>query len=172
MTPEETRHYARGYNAGRRNYWPEILPRPLPIPAVQMLVDAAKKIRDGVDTELAQLGPAVVQSAVDGNRLLLANTPALLAAMRTDSANPAPANNAQFVGVFRHGRERARFTRWMDRIGQPTYVAPAQGQDRQPQFLGDVVGSLSQTLRNVTEQSVTTADAGDRLNQIIVYRMQ
>jgi len=51
-------------------------------------------------------------------------------------------------------------------------VAPAQGQDRQPQFLGDVVGSLSQTLRNVTEQSVTTADAGDRLNQTIVYRMQ
>lgn len=125
-----------------------------------------------VQTELAQLGPAVVQSAVDGNRLLLANTPALLAAMRTDTTNPAPANNAQFVGVFRHGRERARFTRWMDRIGQPTYVAPAQGQDRQPQFLGDVIGSLSQTLRNVTEQSVTTADAGDRLNQTIVYRMQ
>jgi hypothetical protein len=125
-----------------------------------------------VQAELAQLGPAVVQSAVDGNRLLLASTPALLAAMRTDTTNPAPANNAQFVGVFRHGRERARFTRWMERIGQPTYVAPAQGQERQPQFLGDVVGSLSQTLRNITEQSVTTADAGDRLNQTIVYRMQ
>jgi len=125
-----------------------------------------------VQAELAQLGPAVVQTFIDGNRLLIASTPALLTAMRADTANPAPANNAQFVGVFRHGRERARFNRWMDRIGQPTYVPPAQGQDRQPQFLGDVVGSLSQTLRGVTEQTVTTADAGDRLNQTIVYRMQ
>ena len=65
----------------------------------------------------------------------------------------------------------ARFIRWMARIDQPTYVAPAQGQQRQPQFLGDVIGSLSQTLRNVNEQSVTTADNGDRLTQTIVYRM-
>ena len=60
----------------------------------------------------------------------------------------------------------------MDRIGQPTYVAPAQGQQRQPQFLGDVIGSLSQSLRNVAEQAVTTADSGDRLSQTIIYRMQ
>ena len=125
-----------------------------------------------VQTELAQLGPATVQTAIDGNRFLIANTPALLAAMRADTNNPAPAGNVQFVGVFRHARERDRFIRWMARIDQPTYVAPAQGQQRQPQFLGDVIGSLSHSLRGVTEQSVTTADAGDRLNQTIVYRMQ
>jgi len=125
-----------------------------------------------IQNELAQLGPATVQLAVDGNRLLLASTPALLASMRTDTANPAPGNNAQFTGVFRHRLERDRFTRWMERIGQPTYVAPAQGQQRQPQFLGDVIGSLSQSLRNVAEQTVTTADNGDRLNQSIVYRLQ
>ena len=125
-----------------------------------------------LQNELAQLGPATIQTAVDGNRLLLANTPALLAAMRSDTINTPPANNALFTGVFRHATERDRFTRWMDRIGQPTYVAPAQGQQRQPQFLGDVIGSLSHILRNVAEQSVTTADNGDRLNQTIVYRMQ
>ncbi|MFN0102699.1 MAG: hypothetical protein ACKV2U_11495 [Bryobacteraceae bacterium] len=125
-----------------------------------------------VQAELAQLGPATVQMTVDGNRLLLANTPALLAAMRADTNPAAPPNNARFVGVFRHGVERARFTRWMARIGQPTYVPPAQGQQRVPQFLGDVIGSLSQTLRNVTEQSVTTVDTGDRLTQTIVYRIQ
>ncbi len=125
-----------------------------------------------VQSELANLGPATVLNAIDGNRLLIANTPALLAAMRTDTSNPAPANNAQFTGVFRHRIERDRFTRWMDRIGQPTYVAPAQGQQRQPQFLGDVIGSLSQSLRNVAEQAVATADNGDRLSQTIVYRMQ
>jgi len=125
-----------------------------------------------VQAELAQLGPATVQTAIDGNRLLIANTPALLAAMRVDTNNPAPAGNSQFVGVFRHGRERDRFIRWMARIDQSTYVAPAQGQQRQPQFLGDVIGSLSQSLRSVVEQSVTSADAGDRLHQTIVYRMQ
>ena len=92
--------------------------------------------------------------------------------MRTDTNNATPAANARFVGVFRHANERARFTRYMARIGQPTYTPPAQGQQREPQFLGDVIGSLSQTLRNVNEQSVTTADSGDRLNQTIVYRLQ
>ncbi|MBI2686281.1 MAG: hypothetical protein HYX27_08190 [Acidobacteria bacterium] len=125
-----------------------------------------------VQSQLAPLGAAPVQTAVDGNRLLLANTAALLTAMRADSANPAPAANVRFTGVFRHGSERTRFTRWMARIGQPTYTPPAQGQQREPQFLGDVIGSLSQTLRNVREQSVTAADTGDRLTQTIVYRMQ
>jgi hypothetical protein len=125
-----------------------------------------------LQAELSRLGPATIQTAIDGNRLLLATTPALLAAMRADTNNAAPAGNACSIGVFRHALERPRFTRYMARIAQPTYVPPAQGQQRQPEFLGDVIGSLSQTLRNVTEQSVTTADAGDRLTQTIVYRMQ
>lgn len=124
-----------------------------------------------VQSELARLGAATVQTAVDGNRLLLATTPALLSAMRADSTNPAPEANARFVGVFRHASESPRFRRYLARINQPTYTAPAQGQQRQPEFLGDVIGSLSQTLRNVREQSVTTADSGDRLTQTIVYRM-
>jgi len=125
-----------------------------------------------VQAELANLGPATVQSAVDGDRLLLANSPTLLAAMRAGSNTAAPAANTRFVGVFRHGNERARFGRYMARIGQPSYVPPAQGQERQPQFLDDVVGSLSQALRQFSEQSVTTADSGDRVTQTIVYRMQ
>ena len=125
-----------------------------------------------VQSELARLGAANIQTAVDGNRLLIANTPALLAAMRTDTNNAIPAANTRFVGVFRHANERPRFTRYMNRIGQPTYTPPAQGQQREPDFLGDVIGSLSQTLRNVNEQSVSTADVGDRLNQTIVYRLQ
>ena len=125
-----------------------------------------------VQAEFSALGGAGVQTAVDGNRLLIASTPTLLAAMRADSTNAAPAANARFVGVFRHGNERARYIRWMARINQPTYVPPAQGQQREPQFMGDVIGSLSQTLRGVAEQAVTTADSGDRLTQTIVYRMQ
>ncbi|MCC6539308.1 MAG: hypothetical protein IT162_17280 [Bryobacterales bacterium] len=122
--------------------------------------------------EINALGAATVQMAVDGNRLLIASTPALLGAMRADSANAVPAANARFIGVFRHGNERARYTRWMARINQPAYVPPAQGQQREPLFMGDVIGSLSQTLRSVAEQAVTTADSGDRLTQTIVYRMQ
>lgn len=122
--------------------------------------------------EFHALGNAAVQVALDGNRLLIASTPALLAAMRTDSNNALPAANARFAGLFRHGAERARYSRWMARIGQPTFVPPAQGQQREPQFMGDVIGSLSQALRGVTEHAVTTADSGDRLTQTIVYRMQ
>ena len=125
-----------------------------------------------IQAELARLGPLTFQIAVDGNRLLLASTPALLAAMRADTANPAPAAGVRSVAVFRHAPERARFTRWMARIGQPTYTPPPQGQQREPEFLGDVAGSLSNTLRGVAEQSVATADSGDRLSQTITYRMQ
>lgn len=125
-----------------------------------------------LQAELAQLGPATVQSALDGNRLFLANTPDLLAAMRSGATPSAPAANARFLGSFRHAAERPRFTRWMARIGQPTYVPPAQGQQREPQYLGDVIGSLSQTLRGVAEQTVTTAEAPAQLTQTIVYRMQ
>jgi hypothetical protein len=125
-----------------------------------------------IQTELALLGPATVQTAIDGNRLLLASSPALLAAMRSDTNNPAPPANTQFAALFRHSSERPRFTRWMNRINQPTYAPPAQGQQRAPEFLPDVVGSLSTTLRAFSEQSVTAADSGDRLSQTIVYRLQ
>lgn len=125
-----------------------------------------------VQTELGLLGAATVQTAIDGNRLLIASTPAVLAAMRTGSNVPAPAAGARFVGVFRHNQERARSLRWMARIDQPTYTPPAQGEQREPRFLIDVAGGISNSVRNVTEQTVTTADAGDRLNQTIVYRMQ
>jgi hypothetical protein len=125
-----------------------------------------------IQTELALLGPAVPQFSVEGNRLLLANSPALLAAMRTGAANPAPPANARFAALFRHAAERPRFTRWMARIGQPTFTPPAQGEQREPEFLGDVAGSLSQALRGVAEQAVTTAEAPDRLTQTITYRMQ
>ena len=86
--------------------------------------------------------------------------------------DPAPAAGVRSVAVFRHASERARFPRWMARIGQPTYTPPPQGQQREPEFLGDVAGSLSNSLRGVAEQSVATADAGDRLSQTITYRMQ
>ena len=125
-----------------------------------------------LQSELATLGAATLQTAIDGNRLLLANTPNLLAAMRADSNNPTPPANARSIGGFRHASERARFTRWMARIGQPTFVPPAQGQQREPEFLGGVIGGLSQTVRAFTEQTVTTSDSGDRLTQTIVYRIQ
>lgn len=125
-----------------------------------------------VQSELAHLGPATVQSAVDGNRLLLANSPALLAAMRAGANAAVPAANVRFIGGFRHAAERTRFPRYMAHIDQPTYVPPPQGEQREPRFLNDVAGSLSHTLRGVTEQTVATADAADRQTQTILYRMQ
>jgi hypothetical protein len=125
-----------------------------------------------LQSELARLGPTVPQLAADGNRLLLANSPALLTAMRAGAANPAPPAGARFAALFRHTPERPRFTRWMARIGQPSYTPQAQGEQREPEFLGDVAGSLSHALRGVAEQAVATAETPDRLMQTITYRIE
>lgn len=51
---EERRAYARGYNAGRCGKWPEGIP-PVPNELVLRLIQAAKKARDFIDIELAQM---------------------------------------------------------------------------------------------------------------------
>jgi|SRR6185437_6112296 len=53
-TDEERRAYAKGYHAGRSGYWPEGVP-PVPDELVLKLIKAAKKARDFIDTELAQM---------------------------------------------------------------------------------------------------------------------
>lgn len=60
MSREETlairRAYARGYNAGRRGVWPDHRPIAPPEPVICQLVEAALKLRNAVDGQLAMLG--------------------------------------------------------------------------------------------------------------------
>jgi hypothetical protein len=53
VTPEEQRAYSRGYNAGRRNAWPDHLPPAPPDPVIRRLMAAMKMLRDDVDHMLA-----------------------------------------------------------------------------------------------------------------------
>lgn len=124
-----------------------------------------------VQSELAVLGVGRVESAVDGDRLYIASNSALLAAMRTGGGAVIPPGAANtFAAGFRHGAERDRYVRWMQRIDQPTNRPLAQGEQPVPQFMTDIVPSLSRILARLDEHMVVTADDGDRLTETIVYR--
>jgi hypothetical protein len=117
--------------------------------------------------------PIRIQYAIAGNALYLAQRAPMLSAMRT-AASPVPSlpNGTRFAGGFRHGSERARFARWMQRIDQPNASEPQPGQEREPIFLNDTVGGLSNILRGFDEQTVVIADLGDRVQQTVAYRTQ
>lgn len=57
MSTEETRAYARGYNTGSRGRWPAHRPPTPPEPVVAAIVEAGRKLRDGVDSYLATIDP-------------------------------------------------------------------------------------------------------------------
>lgn len=54
MTPGEKRAYARGYSAGAK--WPDHKPPYPPTEAVEDLMRACRRIRDGIDGELSKFG--------------------------------------------------------------------------------------------------------------------
>jgi len=120
----------------------------------------------------AELGALGALIDVDGNRLFIANNGAALAALRSASANaPSVPASAVFTGGFRHANERTRYRRWMARIEQPFVRPLAQGEQRAPDFIEDIVPSLSRVVNAVNEQTVVVADPGDRVTQTITYRI-
>jgi hypothetical protein len=119
--------------------------------------------------ELDALGALI---AVEGNRLFIANNAGALAALRTANANaPSAPASSTFAGGFRHAAERARYRRLMARIEQPFVRPLAQGEQRVPDFIDDIVPSVSRVVNTVTEQMVVMADPGDRVTQTITYRI-
>lgn len=120
-------------------------------------------------TELGSLGALL---AVEGNRLFIANNGAALASLRAANANaPTAPASSTFAGGFRHASERARYRRWMARIEQPFFRPLAQGEQRAPDFIDDIVPSVSRVVSAVNEQMVVIADPGDRVTQTITYRI-
>lgn len=55
MTREYKLAYGRGYNTGSRGRWPDHRPPKPPDEIISALMQAAQKLRDGVDCELATL---------------------------------------------------------------------------------------------------------------------
>lgn len=126
-----------------------------------------------VRTLLSGITPRTVHAGVEGERLLLASSAELLAALRGPGAGlAAPNAGTVFLGGFRHSRERARGLRWMARIDQPSAVPPEPGETRPPQFLGDIAGGLSTALRHVSEHTVSREERPAATAETIVYRME
>ena len=120
----------------------------------------------------AELGTLGALMAFDGNRLFIANNAAALAALRATNTNaPSVPATSTFAGGFRHASERARYRRWMARIEQPFVRPLAQGEQRAPDFIDDIVPSVSRVVNAVNEQMIVMADPGDRVTQTISYRV-
>ncbi len=108
-------------------------------------------------------GLARVAVAVRGHQLIVADAPVTLAA-RTQPAGSAA--DVVYAAGFRHSRESANFVRMMRLIERPS---ASSGEERQPLFFSDNLGSLSRTLARVESASLIVRAGG---KQTLVYRLK
>lgn len=111
--------------------------------------------------------------AVRGRRLIVADAPVTLA---TAGAASTVAADALYAAGFRHTRERANFIRMTRLLEKPAFPSgqavegdgPGQGEERQPLFFSENLGSLSRTLARVESVTVTVRSGG---KQTVVYKL-
>ncbi len=113
--------------------------------------------------ELNGLGHLLV--AVSDRTLIIADradlTVALLAKM-----SAAPAQGAVYAAGYRHARELGPFEKMMRLIDKPQ---AGEGDQKQPQFFSDNIGSLGRTLARVKSATITMHDNGAAVRQNVVY---
>jgi hypothetical protein len=105
-------------------------------------------------------GLARVAVAARGRQLIVAGAPLALGA-----AQAQPVSDEVYVAGFRHTRESANFVRMMRMIERPAMF----GEERQPLFFAENLGSLSQTLARVESASVVVRATG---RQTVVYKLR
>jgi len=108
--------------------------------------------------------------AVDGNRLLVANSQPLLERMLSRSNAPVPSNAGIYVAGFRHSRESHNFALWMHQLDQVRAPADASG-DAPSQFLSQNLASLSETLSQVGSATIVETEQGDAMKQTVTYEL-
>lgn len=107
-------------------------------------------------------GLARVAVAVRGRQLIVADTPITLAAPRAASGT----SDVVYAAGFRHARESANFIRMMRLIERPS---ASSGEERQPLFFSDNLGSLSRTLARVESASIVVRAGG---RQTLIYKLR
>ena len=108
--------------------------------------------------------------AVDGNRLIVANSQALLERMLSRTGAPVPSNIGVYAAGFRHGRERHNFAVWMRQLD--SVRAPANpSAEAPPQFLSQNLVSLSDTLSEVGSASIVASEQGEAMRQTVTYEL-
>ena len=123
--------------------------------------------RIGAQTVLQMEGLEPIAVAERGGLLLVANDPALLAAMLDLVPRPALPLQGVYAGGFRHALERDRFAQIMHVIDH----AAARAENREPMFFSENLASLSATLSRVDEASIVVRDRGATMTQTVTYRI-
>jgi hypothetical protein len=117
---------------------------------------------------LSGLVPLAV--AVEGNRMILANSPPLLERLLSRTNAPVPSNSGIYAAGFRHERERQNFAVWMRQLSTVHSLASQSGAE-QIDFLSQNVVSLSDTLARVRSAAIQVTDQGEAMKQTVVYEL-
>jgi hypothetical protein len=109
--------------------------------------------------------------AVEGNRLIVANSQALLERMLSRTGAPAPSNLGIYAAGFRHSRERHNFAVWMRQLD--SVRAPANpSAEAPPQFLSQNLVSLSDTMSEVGSATIVASEQGEAMKQTVTYELE
>ncbi len=108
--------------------------------------------------------------AVEGNRMIVANSPQLIERLLSRTNAPLPSNIGTYAAGFRHERERHNLAVWMRQLS--TVRSPAnQSGGEQIDFLSQNLVSLSDTLARIRSASIEVADQGEAMKQTVVYEL-
>jgi hypothetical protein len=108
--------------------------------------------------------------AVEGNRLIVANSQPLIERMLSRTNAPTPANTGIYAAGLRHDREGRNFAVWMRQLdnvrapANPSAAAP-------PQFLSQNLVSLSVALSQVRSATIAAMEQGEAMKQAVAYEL-
>lgn len=108
--------------------------------------------------------------AVEGNRMVVANSQPLIERMLSRANAPVPPHIGIYAAGFRHERERHNFAVWMRQLDyvrapvNPNGAAP-------PDLLSQNLVSLSDTLSRVTSATIEVTEQGEAMKQTVVYEL-
>jgi hypothetical protein len=108
--------------------------------------------------------------AVEGNRLMVANSRGLIERMLSRTSAPLPANIGIYAAGFRHDREGRNFAVWMRQLDNvrapvnPSAAAP-------PQFFSQNLVGLSDTLSQVRSATIAATEQGEAMKQTVTYEL-
>jgi hypothetical protein len=122
-----------------------------------------------VGQELSGLGKIIL--AIDGTRLIVGDSPDLVAAI-VARRNQATVAGAIYSAGFRQVRELPNFERLMRLIDFPEIRArePANGA-REPMFYSENLASFGRVLGRVEQVSVASHDSGVAVRELAAYRL-
>ncbi len=121
--------------------------------------------------ELDGLAPLAV--AVRGPLLVVTDrSNALLSVLGRvgGSSGRSESGGVTYASGFRHGRERESFLQLMRMLDHPWISS--YGQNREPRFFSENLGSLSETLVRIDEASILVRDRGSVVSQTVLYRLE